>query len=453
MVDLPPPDPLPMLQSDIHPDSTLSSLILYDLRFENSRLGVELADVFDRDPYLPGVILTEEGSFIGMVSRRQFLEYLLLPQGLDLFLDNPLRVFFRYNPTNLLILSVHTPILTAMQRALKRSPQFASEPIVVKVDEETYSVLDFSQLSLTAWQIRGIETQIRYERSQAQMIQSERMASLGRLVDGIAHEILDPVGFIWGNLTHICRYEQDILQLLRAYDQHLLEPPPCIVDLKTDLEIDYLQADFPRAVESVTTGAKRLRDLAMSLQNFCHVDEIYPKPADLHGALDGILLLLKSRLRSEIKIVKNYCTLPPITCYIGHLTQVFVNILITAVDSLLEEAVTHQVRQDFQDFAAKGHPHFPTIEITTAIQSQADRPLIQRGGRWVSICIADNGPGLTVGEQEKLRDSFSVQRRTHKETSLSLSYQIITAKHGGDFLFTSTPGDRTEFEIILPFDS
>jgi signal transduction histidine kinase len=311
--------------------------------------------------------------------------------------------------------------------------------------------LDFGQLSLTAWQLRGIETQVRYERTQAQMIQSERMASLGRLVDGIAHEILDPVGFIWGNLTHIDRYSQDILQILAAYKAHITEPPVPLQALIEDLEIDYLQADFPRAVESVTTGAKRLRDLAMSLQNFCHVDDIYPKPADLHAVLDGILLLLKSRLSSEIVIQKSYCQLPPVTCYVGHLTQVLMNILITAVDSLLELAVTNQMRSPQPD-GTEPDIIAPTIEIVTAIQSQRDRPELKRPGRWVSIRIADNGPGMSADEQEKLRESFTIQRRAEKETSLSLSYQIITAKHGGEFLFTSTPGDRTEFEIILPFD-
>jgi signal transduction histidine kinase len=440
-----------MFFNDIHLESDLSSLQLYDLSFENSRLGVELADVFDSDPRLPGVILTENQTFIGMISRRQFLEYLLLPQGLDLFLDNPLRVFFRYNHSDLLVLSAKTPILTALQRALKRSPQFASEPVIVCVAPDDYRVLDFGQLSLTAWQLRGIETQVRYERTQAQMIQSERMASLGRLVDGIAHEILDPVGFIWGNLTHIDRYSQDILQILAAYKAHITEPPVPLQALIEDLEIDYLQADFPRAVESVTTGAKRLRDLAMSLQNFCHVDDIYPKPADLHAVLDGILLLLKSRLSSEIVIQKSYCQLPPVTCYVGHLTQVLMNILITAVDSLLELAVTNQMRSPQPD-GMDSPTDPPTIEILTAIQSQRDRPELKRPGRWVSIRIADNGPGMSADEQEKLRESFTIQRRAEKETSLSLSYQIITAKHGGEFLFTSTPGDRTEFEIILPFD-
>lgn len=445
----------PVLPEDLRPDSTVDSLRLYDVSFENTRLGVELADVFDRNPALPGVVLTEEKAFISLVSRRQFLEYLLLPQGLDLFLDNPLRVFFRYNRSELLVLQANTSILTAMQRALKRPPQLASEPLVVEFAPDHHQVLDFAQLSLAAWQLRGIETQVRYERSQALMIQNERMAMLGRLVDGIAHEILDPVGFIWGNLTHVSQYSKDILELISGYEHHIPNPPPSLKQLHHELEIDYLQEDFPRAVESITTGAQRLRDLATSLQNFCHVDDVYPKPADINSCLDGIVLLLKTRLSSEIELVKDYGQLPPVSCYIGRLTQVLVNILINSVDVLLNQAVTRKICQELDQAIDPHDP--PRITISTLILSSnlvhtdAKSTISQsHAKRWAAIRIRDNGPGMPPYQQQRLRDSFSVERRVAKETSLALAYQIITAKHGGHLRFESELNQGTLFEILLP---
>jgi signal transduction histidine kinase len=453
-------DRLPLMQNDLHTEgsipqlptnryfdlsinSTLIELPLYDFQLETTCLGAELVAVFQKANLLPGAILTDRGKFAGMVSRRQLLEYLFLPHGLELFLDKPLHILYSYIRPDLLILHRNMPILAAEQKVLKRSRQLLWEPIIVQIDPSTYQLLDFAQLNLAAWQIRGIETQVRYERTQAQMTQSEKMANLGRLVDGLAHEILDPVGFIWGNLAHISSYSESLLKLLSAYEAQLPKLPEEIVALREDLDLEFLQEDFPRAVESITAGAKRLKQLATSLQNFCHVDEIYPKPADLHASLDGILLLLKSRLHSEIIVTKNYDRLPPITCYIGKLSQVFMNILTNAVDVLLNEAVS----QEFRQFPSQVTQ--PTITITTQIES---RPMLQLGNfdRWVSIRIADNGPGMSERLQEKIRESFTIEKRAAKETSLAVSYQIVTAKHGGEFKLRSRLGEGTEFEILLP---
>jgi signal transduction histidine kinase len=290
-------------------------------------------------------------------------------------------------------------------------------------------------------------------------------------VDGIAHEILDPISFIWGNLSHLKDYSKGLLALLTAYEKYLPNPPVEIVQIREDLEFDYLCKDFPRTIESVRSGAERLSKLATSLQNFCHIDEVYPKPADLHGLLDGILLLLKSRLSSEIQVVKHYSHLPPVLCYSGQLNQVFMNILSNAVDALLNQAVSQQLQLDGR--AGASHPLSavrcvkPTITITTEVRS-----LASTGGgasRWVYICIADNGSGLFPEVQQKILESFSIQKRAGKETSLAVSYQIITAKHGGKLEMRSRSlatgeqngaaidlsdpedgGTGTEFEIWLP---
>lgn len=436
---------------DLSIDSTLQELPLYTFEVPINLPGVEVARTFEKYPRLPGAILIEQGKFVGMISRMRLLEYLIRPHRLELFLHKPLHVLHSYARTEVLLLPGRMPILAAAQHALRRSPDLLGEPIVVQTQPDNYQLLDIHELYIAYWQIRGIETQVRYERTQAQMIQSEKMASLGRLVDGVAHEILDPVGFIWGNLTHVSMYSETLMQIITAYEQYLPEIPPEIEDLKEETELEFLQQDLPRAINSIKAGAERLRKLVVSLQNFCHIDEVYPKPADLHALLDSIVLLLKSRLTTEIEIGKNYGNLPPVPCFAGQLNQVFINILINAVDALLDRAVHQQFAREFQGKLSENPDTKPRIEITTEVrtpegQTVADEP----APRWISIKIADNGPGLSPQAQKQIMESFSIERRTEKETSLALSYRIITAKHGGKFIMRSQPGNGTEFEILLP---
>lgn len=457
---------------DLNLESTIRELPLYEFQVETSCLGVDIARMFEKYPLVPGAILEDQGRFAGMVSRRRLLEYLIRPHRLELFLHKPLRVLYSYMGSQVLVLPESTPILAATQQALRRSPDFLAEPVVVQMESAGYRLLDVQELNVASWQIRGIETQVRYERTQAQMIQSEKMASLGRLVDGVAHEILDPVGFIWGNLTHVSNYSQQLMELLSAYEAHFPVPPPDITDLKEQIEFDFLQQDLPGAIASIRTGAERLKNLATSLQNFCHIDDVYPKPADLHACLDSIILLLKSRLKSEIEVVKNYGYLPPVRCYIGQLNQVFMNIIINAIDALINQAVRQKFAQDGnilqQDSAGK-----PRIEITTQVCSRNATNSTASNSRWVSIRIADNGPGMSPQVQQQILESFSVEKRSAKETSLAVSYQIVTAKHGGEFYLRSRssnpgvsttlegvdhaegigeshPSTGTEFEILLP---
>lgn len=435
---------------DLSAESSLRDLPLYDFQVETSCLGLELARVFEKYPQLPGAILLEQGQFAGMMSRRRLLEYLIRPRRLELFLHKPLHVLYRYAGSGVLMLPESTPILAATPLALRRTRDLRAEPIVVQGEPSGYRLLDIQELNVASWQLRGIETQARYERAQAQMIQSEKMASLGRLVDGVAHEILDPVGFIWGNLTHVSSYSQQLMELASAYEAHLPQLPEEITQLKEDIELDFLQEDLPRAIASIRTGADRLKKLAMSLQNFCHIDEVYPKPADLHSCIDGILLLLKSRLTSDIEVVRNYGHLPPVHCFAGQLNQVFMNILTNAFDALIDQAVTQKFAQDFGKSFPQNAAQKPRIEITTQVRAHKAGKPGSYDNRWVSIRITDNGAGMSHELQQKILESFSVGRRASKETSLGVSYQIITAKHGGHFVFQSQPGVGTEFEILLP---
>jgi len=454
----------------LHVEATLQELPRYSFHIELDCLGSALAYVFEQHPRLPGAVLLENGQFVGMLSRHRLLEYLIRPHGMELFLKEPLRVLYSYARSDLLLLDGTAPIVMAAQQALRRSPELLDEPIVVQTAPQTYQLLDVHTLNIAYWQIRGVETQVRYERTQAQMIQSDKMASLGRLVDGVAHEILDPVSFIWGNLSHVSAYSESLLLLLAAYEKQMPQLPFELVQLREDLEIDYLRQDLPQTIESIRTGAERLSKLASSLQNFCHIDDVYPKPANLHELIDSILLLLQSRLTSEIQVVKHYDHLPPVVCFASQLNQVFMNVLSNAIDALIDQAVSQQVEQNFRGLCQKSVPTNaatkPTITITTELRS-----IISESGtasRWIAICIADNGPGLSSADQQRIVESFSVKKRAEKETSLAVSYQIITAKHGGKFTVrsrnhpTTASGNGskcldnenlvsgTEFEILLP---
>ncbi|MEG3833203.1 MULTISPECIES: ATP-binding protein [unclassified Microcoleus] len=436
---------------DLSLESTLWDLPLYDFQVKSSCLAVAVAEMFEQHPLVPGVVLMEAEEFAGMISRRQLLEYLLKPQGPELFLHLPLKVLYSYARLEILLLAESTTILAAAPQALRRSPELQAEPIVVQIDSQSYRLLDPNALNIAYWQIRGIETQVRYERAQTQMIQSEKMASLGRLVNGVAHEILDPVGFIWGNLTYVTDYSKNLMELLSAYDAHCTEPPPEIARLKEEIDYDFLQNDFLRTVASIKSGAERLSKLATSLQNFCHIDDIYPKPTDLHANIDSILLLLKSRLTREIQVVKNYGYLPPVPCYAGQLNQVFMNILTNAIHTLINEAVGQELAKEFKGGGLRDADRQPKIEITTQVCCPEPAPDLDKlHVRWVSICIADNGPGMSPSKYKKIIESFSTEKRALKETSLAVSYQIVTGKHGGAFRMRSELGRGTEFEILLP---
>ncbi len=430
---------------DLGLDSTLQELPMYNFSVEISHTGMEVASFLEKYPLLPGVILVEEGQFIGMISRRRLLEFLIRPFGQELFVQQPLAVLYSYVRTPMLLVADTTSILTTMQLSLKRSPELLAEPIVVQTESGAYRLLDVQELNIISWQIRGIDNLIRYERSQAQMIQNDKMANLGRLVDGVAHEILDPVGFIWGNIIYVSNYSQDLLKLIAAYEQNLPSVSQAINQIKEEIEFDFLEQDLSRSLASIRTGAERLKKLVTSLQNFCHIDELFPKPVDLHACIDSIILLINSRLQGEIEIVKYYGQLPPVYCFMGQLNQVLMNILSEVVDTLLNEGVRQQLHLEETKTVQK-----PRIEITTEVISQEASNPDAPDSRWVLIRIADNGSGMSEELQQQILESFSLETKNGKNTGLAVSYRIITVRHGGKLNFHSQNGIGTKFEILLP---
>jgi signal transduction histidine kinase len=426
-------------------ESTIAQLPLSQFAIDIDCLGRELAQVFEAHPRLQGAILISAGQFKGMLPRAVFLEYLLRPHGQDWFLKEPLRVLYSYlRGQPILMLPSTTPILQAAHQALRRSPDLANHPIVVaapSADEGAdlpYYLLNPSDLNLAQWQLRGIEAQVRYERSQLQLLQNEKMAQLGRLVDGVAHEILDPISFIWGNLAHVDTYSKTLITLLQAYEALLPEPPPALASMREALEIDYLTEDLPMIVTSLQTGAERLAKLASSLQNFCHLDEVHPKPVDIHALLDNTLLLLRSRVNNNIDIVKSYGQLPPIPCFPGQISQVLMNILSNAVKKLLHQAISQRISQDLQspDLASPdlgvetreaSRPR-PTIWISTSLFSAPNRS--GKISLWLRLCITNNGPAIPASHIQQIEACFAEPHRADKHSRLAMSHQLIAKNQG-----------------------
>ena len=277
------------------------------------------------------------------------------------------------------------------------------------------------------------------KQTQMQLIQSEKMSSLGQLVAGVAHEINNPVSFIYGNLSHAARYAQDLLHLLELYQKEYPQTSPELATEIEALDLSFLTGDFLKLLESMRIGAERIRSIVQSLRNFSRLDQAESKMIDIHEGLDSTLMILQNRLRSHgdypaVKISKEYGNLPLIECYAGQLNQVFMNILSNAIDAL-EDKFKHHSDQDASSPA-------PTISIETQVLD----------GEWVEITIADNGVGIPESVIQKIFDPFFTTKPVGKGTGLgmSISYQIITEGHHGRLRCHSTLMEGTEFVIELP---
>ncbi|MEH2238904.1 sensor histidine kinase [Nostoc sp.] len=271
------------------------------------------------------------------------------------------------------------------------------------------------------------------QKTQIQLIQSEKMSSLGQLVAGIAHEINNPVNFIYGNLQYTDDYTQQLLLLIKLYQNYYPNPEPEIQNANQLADIEYLTEDLPKMLTSMKMGAKRIREIVLSLRIFSRLDEAEFKTADIHEGIDSTLLILQHRLkaqnnRPQIQVVKEYGDIPQFQCFAGQLNQVFMNVLANAIDAL-EEAFQKELCPN------------PLIGISS---EQVNENAIIR--------IADNGAGISEEIQSRLFDPFFTTKPVGKGTGmgLSISYQIITEKHGGSLQCISSPGQGAEFVIAIP---
>ncbi|MEH2131739.1 MAG: ATP-binding protein [Nostoc sp.] len=303
--------------------------------------------------------------------------------------------------------------------------------------------------------------------AQTQLIQSEKMSSLGQLIAGVAHEINNPVNFICGNLRYVAEYAHDLLYLLAKYQKFLPVAPPELESELDNIDLEFIMQDLPKLLDSMKLGTSRIVEIVQSLKNFSRHDEAEMKAVNIHDGIDGTLMILHHRLKADVRrpaieIIKDYTKLPLIECYPGQLNQVFMNILANAIDALEESLViSHTLRQGVRvasrreastSLASKesertndqGEMTIPSITIRTQALDK----------EWVVIRIADNGPGMKEEVIRRIYDPFFTTKDIGKGTGLgmAISYKIVVDKHGGMLKCRSKPGEGTEFWIQIPFN-
>lgn len=332
-------------------------------------------------------------------------------------------------------------LLKAATAALSLQHQRSKAEIALRLQE--------SRMRAQTAQLKQTLTQLK--QTQSQLIQSEKMSSLGLMVAGIAHEINNPVSFIYGNLTPAREYLQQLLILIQLYQQHYPISTTEIQTYTEEIELNFLIEDLPNLLDSIKVGAERIRDIVISLRTFSRLDESKIKQVNIHEGIESTLLLLKHRLQEKpgyqsIKVIKKYGNLPLVQCYPGQLNQVFANILTNAIDALDEQQEnSRQIHSKTLSF----HPS-PRIEICTEVVDSNTSP--EPNSKNVIIRIIDNGSGMTEAIIQRLFDPFFTTKPVGKGTGLglSISYQIIVAEHGGQLRCLSSPGKGTEFIIQIP---
>jgi PAS domain S-box-containing protein len=337
------------------------------------------------------------------------------------------------------------------------------------------------------------ETLEKLKKTQAQLIQSEKMSSLGQLVAGVAHEINNPVNFISGNITFIQDYTQDLLHLLDLYQQkYSTSEDPDIANAIEDCDLDFIYDDLPQLLSSMQTGANRIREIVLSLRNFSRLDEANYKLVDLHQGIDNTLLILRHRLQhqlspetsqnesAEIQVMKNYGAVPKVECFASLLNQVFMNILSNAIDALESQSINSNGQVIPSDHSQLVEGAIATVAPTSnglgspinhhtcPVDSASNQEIPQKNtllkipqiqitteiisGDRVAIRIKDNGYGMTEPVRQRIFDPFFTTKPVGSGTGLglSISYQIVVEKHHGDLSCVSEPGQGTEFIIELP---
>ncbi|HEY9616293.1 MAG TPA: response regulator [Microcoleaceae cyanobacterium] len=287
-----------------------------------------------------------------------------------------------------------------------------------------------------------INVHLELRRTRLKLVQEEKLASLGQLVAGLAHELNNPVNFIYGNLVYVQRYSQQLLEAVKLYESQCSSLTPEIQALSDQMDLDFVQADLPKLLASIESGTRRIQELVRSLRIFSRLDEAEYKAVDLHEGIESTLMLLGSRLQAKvpyppITVTRDYGDLPLVECYAGELNQVLMNLLTNAIDAI-EDKLKHWTAIHHPDLA----DYIPNIYLQTVVTDQQQ----------ISIRIADNGIGMSEVVQQRLFDPFFTTKAIGQGTGLGLAivHQIVVEKHRGSLRVKSTPEQGTELIVSIP---
>ncbi|MEG4813141.1 ATP-binding protein [Microcoleus sp. K5-D4] len=309
--------------------------------------------------------------------------------------------------------------------------QRAKEELEIRVEERT------AELKSQTQQLEQALSEVK--QAQSNLIHSEKMSSLGQLVAGVAHEINNPINFIYGNITHTGQYANSLLELVNLYQEQYPNPIPIVQEKIESIDLDFIISDLPKILISMINGAERIFGIVKSLRIFSRHDEAEMKVADIHEGIDSTLMILQSRLNAKpglanIQVIKEYGNLPRIECYPGQLNQVFMNILANAIDALEDDSHSESI--------AVNEANCHLIKISTKLLDS----------EVVEIRISNNGPEISESVRNQLFNPFFTTKPVGKGTGLGLSigYQIITVRHKGELQCISAPGKGAEFIIKIP---
>jgi two-component system, NtrC family, sensor kinase len=448
-------------------DSTIAELNLYNTKVDLAQTGEFARQLFKDAPLLPALIVFDQDKYVGMLSRRRFLECLSRPYALELFTKRALRVLYEQVPVETLELHGNTSIVMASQLALGRASDEIYEPVIVRLDADAYSILDVHDLLLEQSHIHELATKLLREQTQTAMFQTEKMASLGQIVAEVSHDIRNPVSAIYGNTECLLTYIEGVMKILRAYEKEYGTSAPIISETLEEVDWDFVRSDLPQVVRSIQSSSRYLRRLVDTLQTLSHMnDQANPVAISLIESVDSSLTILSGRIRN-VQIVKNYIDLPKINGYSDRMIQVFMNLISNALDALVDMKsrpdliVEHEHLLFNDEHSERSNVQTdmkitwqPLIMITSAIAEIDNR-------NWASIKVADNGMGIPKEIQNRIFDNFFTTKGQGYGTGLGLAicHQIITQQHQGKIVLRSpylnNDGDvtiGTEFEVLLPID-
>ncbi len=396
---------------------TKETMVIDDVETQND-LAVDNYIINEKPKSILCIPIINQGKFFGIL-------YLENKLTVGVFTHNRIKLLNLI--TNQAAISLKNAILYNNLVEAKEDLENYNQTLEEKVAQRTQEIENKNQSLKNA--LKELQS------TQAQLIQTEKMSSLGQMVAGIAHEINNPVNFIHGNINHASQYVQDLVDVISIYQQQYTDSNSAVAEKASEIDLDFVLEDLPKLLNSIEVGTSRIRNIVLGLRNFSRLDEAEMKSVDIHEGIENTLMILQHRFKAkdshpEIQLIKEYGKLPEIACYPSQLNQVFMNILSNAIDALEESRKKCQLVKN------------PAIRISTKLADS----------NTVRISIADNGSGIEQKMLQKIFDPFFTTKPVGSGTGLglSISYQIVVDKHKGQLICNSKVGKGTEFTIEIP---